>query len=249
MLKESEWITINQILLEIYSIQHLDELTERLFKMFCVLVPYTKGYFIVFSEQNRINIEKSFFIHMNDEIQDKYLNYFYDMDYLNYIMEYTADTSTYRDTDILDDSIRKNTKFFKEFLRPQDIPYGCGIVLFREHKIIGIINLFRSWEMGDFSDKEMYILDILKLHLENITINLTIKEGQNQEIKIERLAARFQLSVREQQVVKLMERGFSNNEIKNTLSISLSTVKKHAYNIYSKTGAKSRTQLLAMLHK
>ncbi|MGB8452362.1 MAG: LuxR C-terminal-related transcriptional regulator [Anaerocolumna sp.] len=249
MLKDSEWNMINQILLELYSIRRMEELTERLFNMFRVLVPYSQGYFLMFDEHNGIDTEKSRFIYMSKEVQEKYLKHFYDMDYLNYIFEFTVDTSTYRDTDILDDNIRKNTKFYKEFLRPFNIPFGCGIVLLKKRKMLGIINLFRNRETGNFSDREMQILDTLKLHIENIIYNLTLMEERKQIGKIENFSKKFQLSAREQEVVELMEKGFSNKEIENILLISLSTVKKHVNHIYSKTGVKSRTQLLAMLNK
>ncbi len=244
-----EWNTINQILLEIYSIRRLDELTERLFKMFNVLVPYSQGYFIVFEEHNRIDLSKSRFIHMNAESRKKYLEYFYEMDYLNYIFEFTVNTSTYRDTDILEEEVRKNTDFYREFLQPQNIPYGCGIVLLKKRKMIGIINLFRSREMGNFSDRDMVLLDILKLHLENILVNLTEGERAYQDEKLNGFAKRYRLSLREQEVMALMKKGFSNIEMERLLSISLSTVKKHVFHIYGKTGVKSRTQLLALLHE
>lgn len=244
-----EWKVINQILLEIYSIRHLEELTERLFKMLHVLVPYSQGYFLLFDENNHMDLHKSRFVHMSRESQKGYINYFYNRDYLKYIFEFTVSTSTYRDTDILEDEVRKSTEFYKEFLHPQNIPYGCGILLLKKRKLIGIVNLFRSGEMGDFSDKDMLVLDSLKLHLENILINLTEGDKTLQEGRGKEFMKRYRLSAREQEVIGLMEKGFSNKEMEEVLSISLSTVKKHVFHIYEKTGVKSRTQLLALLHQ
>lgn len=249
MLKDSEWRTINQIVLEIYSISRIGELTERLFNMFRVLVPYSQGFYFVFNHQNIIDIKRSRFINMTQKVQEKYLNYFYDIDYLKLIFEFTSDTSTFRDTDILEDRIRKNTEFYKGFLGPENIPYGCGIVLFKKQKMIGIINLFRSREMGNFTDREIEILDALKPHLENILFNLTLREKRKHSREVKDFSKGYKLSTREEEVVELMGKGFSNKEIEAILMISLSTVKKHVYHIYSKTGVKSRTQLLAMLYK
>jgi len=52
------------------------------------------------------------------------------------------------------------------------------------------------------------------------------------------------LSKREIEVLQLIAKGHSNQKIANELFISLSTVKTHTSNIYSKLGVKSRVQAL-----
>jgi LuxR family maltose regulon positive regulatory protein len=53
------------------------------------------------------------------------------------------------------------------------------------------------------------------------------------------------LTLRELEVLKLIEAGNSNQEIAARLVISLPTVKRHISNIYTKLGASSRTQAIA----
>jgi LuxR family maltose regulon positive regulatory protein len=53
------------------------------------------------------------------------------------------------------------------------------------------------------------------------------------------------LSVREQEVLRLIAAGLSNDAIAQKLVVALSTVKKHINNIYTKLGVESRTQALA----
>ena len=52
------------------------------------------------------------------------------------------------------------------------------------------------------------------------------------------------LSERELEVLRLIAAGKSNAAIADTLYISLSTVKTHINNLYSKLGVESRTQAL-----
>jgi len=52
------------------------------------------------------------------------------------------------------------------------------------------------------------------------------------------------LTPREQEVLRLLASGASNQEIAQTLVISLATVKKHVSNPLSKLGAASRTQVI-----
>jgi LuxR family maltose regulon positive regulatory protein len=53
------------------------------------------------------------------------------------------------------------------------------------------------------------------------------------------------LSRREAEVLKLIETGFSNQEIAEQLFISIATVKRHISNIYAKLGVQNRTQAVS----
>ncbi len=54
------------------------------------------------------------------------------------------------------------------------------------------------------------------------------------------------LTLRELEVLKLIETGSSNQDIANKLVISIPTVKRHISNIYAKLGVESRTQAVAL---
>ena len=72
--------------------------------------------------------------------------------------------------------------------------------------------------------------------------NISVK---NQESKLEGLYDDYNLSDREKEVTRLIKQGKTNIDISDEMMISISTVKKHIYNIYGKLNVKSRTQLLA----
>ncbi len=58
---------------------------------------------------------------------------------------------------------------------------------------------------------------------------------------------RYALSPREEQVVLLLIRGFTNKEIASRCALSVETVKEYLKHIYSKVGIHGRTALLAHL--
>ncbi|MCR4711807.1 MAG: LuxR C-terminal-related transcriptional regulator [Clostridia bacterium] len=60
---------------------------------------------------------------------------------------------------------------------------------------------------------------------------------------------RHGLTLREIDVIALLAAGLSNQEISDRLVISLSTVKTHVKNIFSKYGVNSRTELLRQLQE
>jgi DNA-binding CsgD family transcriptional regulator len=54
------------------------------------------------------------------------------------------------------------------------------------------------------------------------------------------------LTFREDEVLELLFRGLSNQQIADSLGVGLGTVKNHVYRIYQKTGASSRKEMVEM---
>ena len=251
-LKETEWLTVNKVLLELYDISDIENFANRVLRVFRMLIPYCKGYFIIFDEKEQICKEYSSYLEMDEEAYHNYINSFFEKDYLKYVFEISKNTMTYRDTDIMEEEFRKKTDFYREYLRPNHIPYGAGVVLCHEKKMIGIMNYFRDDNLGDFSDKDMFILDVLKEHLSHMLVRLMKKKenavmDQNQNMN--KIAIEMGLSGREEEVLQKILDGMSNAEIAEALSISLSTVKKHVYHIFTKAGISTRTQLRLAIEK
>ena len=58
---------------------------------------------------------------------------------------------------------------------------------------------------------------------------------------------RYGISNREAEVILQLSRGLSNKEIADRLHVSYTTIRTHVYNIFKKTGAGSRVELLRIL--
>ena len=91
ILKESEWLTINRVLLELYGVEQEKEFQEKTLKVFRMLIPYTKGYFVLFDEQNEIDMERSVFLGMDQELFQHYMRKYYEKDYLKYTFEFARE--------------------------------------------------------------------------------------------------------------------------------------------------------------
>jgi len=61
MLKESEWNTINNILLELYNIEDIKIFSQKFMNVIRMLIPYTKGWFLLLDDKQNIIIDKSYF--------------------------------------------------------------------------------------------------------------------------------------------------------------------------------------------
>ena len=172
MLTENEWNTINNMLLELYTIDELDVFTSKIMKMIRMLIPYTKGWFIILDDDRKIRKEQSYFIGLDTDVKDKYTDVFYNEDYIQYLYDFVSETSVYKDTSILESDVREKTDFYIKFLKPEDIIFGCGIILIKNSRIIGMFNLFRNEKSGDFNEKELYVLNLLKNHIANMLHNV-----------------------------------------------------------------------------
>ncbi len=62
-------------------------------------------------------------------------------------------------------------------------------------------------------------------------------------LKMEQIFEKYNISNREQEIIRLISRGRTNREIADMLYVSLQTVKQHTYNIYRKLKVKNRVQL------
>ena len=60
---------------------------------------------------------------------------------------------------------------------------------------------------------------------------------------------KYGVSKREQEIIKLILDGMSNQEIADTLFIATYTVKNHVYNVYQKLGVNTRYQLVHFFTK
>jgi DNA-binding CsgD family transcriptional regulator len=59
----------------------------------------------------------------------------------------------------------------------------------------------------------------------------------------------YELTAREQEILRLVLQGASNKDIERKLFISASTVRNHIYNIYQKLGVKNRLELINLIGK
>ena len=78
---------------------------------------------------------------------------------------------------------------------------------------------------------------------------IPIQSENSSLTKIEKIVSQFGISKREQEVIKQISLGKTNQQIADELFISLQTVKDHTHRIYRKTGVNSRMKLITLLGK
>lgn len=104
--------------------------------------------------------------------------------------------------------------------------------------------------------KQLFFLIFLSWHLIPILfMNIYLNRYQKMqdelpvdfEYRFSAFMSEHEISKRESEVIRLICQGLSNQEISETLFISLQTVKDHIHRIFVKTGVKNRVQLTNMI--
>jgi len=121
---------------------------------------------------------------------------------------------------------------------------------------LGVEDMFRLWVESDgegcarfefdrpdsgFRERDRSVLDLLLPHLRQFRINAMRRRRSA-------IGARH-LTVREREVLALVDEGRTNAEIAQLLWISRDTVRKHLENVYDKLGVHSRTAAVAALRR
>jgi len=96
-----------------------------------------------------------------------------------------------------------------------------------EFYLIGVAILFAS--IGAY----LAYTFVERKHAKSATLKVSISQNYNADIT---------LSLREKEVLQCISLGLSNQEIADYLNLSISTIKTHSSNLFSKLDVKRRTQ-------
>ncbi len=259
-LKETEWMLINEILEEIYEIEDSMEFKKRFIKMLGLLIPCKGLSFtipcIVNSESScpitskELDLDNSAFHNLDFIDRHVYNEKYAALDYVFNQTPYLKSTA-FKDSDVINEKLRCKTEFYQEYLLKYDVPFPAGIILMKDGQFLGTVNLFRSKEQGDFTVRDIFVLDQFKNHVTNILYRLENKKISNIETikNNKKFIEMHHISEREIEVIFLITEGLSNSQIAEKLILSESTVKKHTYNIYRKLKINRRNQLIRMINR
>lgn len=98
----------------------------------------------------------------------------------------------------------------------------------------------------------LFALHLIPLFFLSMYLDKNFIEPSERQEFDERLAAfivKFEISRRESEIVELICKGKSNQDISDSLFISLQTVKDHIHRIYLKTGVRNRVQLTNLIRR
>jgi DNA-binding CsgD family transcriptional regulator len=246
---DRDWEFILDTVYSVNSTGTIPAFAQKALSCLCALVPCDQGTFFVLDEHSdTVRASETYVCGKKALFLDKFLRGGYGQDPIFGLMSMKLRPYAFRDTDIIPENVRLNSRVFREIYVPQGIHYAYRLELIHHEKLIGQFALFNSKERGDFSDRALRIGNLLAVHFAQKldTLRNGSRGGLEQRCDSSRLSQEYQLTHREDQIIKLIIDGMTDNEVAERLNVSPSTVKKHVYNAYAKLGVNSRTQLIKL---
>lgn len=228
---------INQLIPNKCTIFHLADKSGA--HLLCDPEVYVPG------EKNGTNSEYLAAIH-------KYIENYEEEDFGKWIM-LMGKRSVYREMDLIDDNEIRSTGYFNDTYATLNIKYSMQVIASYKQEFQAAIVLGRSEEDGDFTDKELYMMDLLNRHLSLFLYKnrhhseTSSSAGMTIDRKITEIAESCRLTKKETEVITMVVKdGLTNDEICDILCIAPATLNKHLSNIYVKCEVNSRA---ALIHK
>lgn len=249
MLEKNDLILLNEIIYKIYSIEAFDEMRLSVLNLMKLLISYNQASFYLASNQPEHLLCKPVGVHLSSENLQRYIDDYEDIDYTRWIFM-SGKSMAYRETDLFSDAKRENEELYQKMYAPDGIHFSAQLSIAYHDSFLGIISLYRTKQDGDFTDNDLFIMDLIKEHLAlrlhqhilSSQIGTSALKGKTHYDTTDYIS-RYHLTIREVEVLGLLLGGLANDKICEVLFISPHTLKKHALSIYKKLGVNSRWEL------
>lgn len=244
-LDTNDWIFLNSIIYKIYTMNNIDDMREQFLEQMKMLIDYDSADFLLASPDGENKLVSPVLFNCEEDMSIAYD----ELDYSRGIL-YSGRTLIYRETDIIDDSKRVETDYYKKVYKINNWHYSLQMVLARKKEFVGVITFYRSIGKDDFVYDDIFILDLLKDHLA-YRLYQQKKSGNlvSEKLSVAGATEIYNLTRREETILRLLMEGRDNTTICESLVISENTLKKHILNLYRKLGINNRVGLFKMIRE
>lgn len=252
-LHERDWLAILDSILRINSVENVNLLETVSLEIAGILAPNDQALFFVTQDpkdRNKLGRvvvrgKEAYFLdaYLAGEFDDED-----DSDLLfsgRHVLSHHTEVS--RDSDRIPEDYLVGTKIYRQVYAKQGLHYAMRATLIDRRKFVGVIELYRSKEHGDFTDKQLKMVEILAPHIASRLRLLLKLETETMKrapsVTKEQLRETYGLTKREEEIVILILDGKEGPFVSKELCIAEATFRKHLYNAYKKLGVSSRSQL------
>ncbi|MGI6229727.1 MAG: response regulator transcription factor [Tractidigestivibacter sp.] len=252
-LSDDEWRYLLQMTRRLCSCSTFESLSMMFLQQIQNLITYEKG--VVFQavrESGQVRAINPVTYRYDDQsmaIINDYLAGKLDCsDNIHWVQRLLMPTSSiYRHSDVVSESAWERSETYLRLWKPQNIYFGLTAALVYCDHSLAVMSIYRDKTSGDFSTRDLYIFELLLSTLESKCYEIEQHESdKGRKLAIERKSLQYHLTKRETEIVSLVSKAAGTEDICETLCIRPSTLSKHLSNIYHKTGARSRMELLGL---
>ena len=194
-----------------------------------------------------INSEMYLVANNPPEFDNAYLEDLIDHDFILQKLTEKPDTIIHLD-ELLKFSKYRNSYFYREAQRLRPAGDCLYSPLQQDGEMIGFLGQVRPLDSAIYTDHEISLMHLITPVLAGQLQLLKYRHDSPLANKDRELNHNFQenynLTPRETEILMLIIQGLTNKQLALKLNITVSTVKKHIYNIFEKTRVRNRTQLI-----
>ena len=252
-LLESEWMFISDIIYRFNSTKDFDVARRELLDMIRLIIRCDKATFYLVDKDQKNAICKPVGSDYPEDLMQEYLDLQMHQDYARWLFA-TSQGHVYRTAEWFPPGEREKEPYYRTYYEKCNIHYAELLTLAHSDQFVGIICLYRDKSWQDFSDHDVFILDILQKHISlrvyrelfRIGDNSKALEEDSRKIKFEKIVEKRGLTNREKEIALLLIEGKDNDEICEQLVIASGTLKTHINNIYRKCKVNKRVELIRL---
>lgn len=249
-MEKNNFLIYNDLIYELYSCTNLEDLKTRFLGRIKLLIPFSYASILLADttdnpqslfRENPLCLPSVF-----TEAEEEYIRHC-DEDPLLWII-HGKESSLVCESELLPEENRLHTPLYKRCYLKYNIYDSLQYSIVYQQKFLGVVTLFRTRMDGLFSVDDMFFLRSCGIHL-NTVINRLLQEDANPAASLRdlsRLIQEFHLTPREAEILQLIFRYQTNQEIAASLSIKENTLQKHLQNLFRKTNVSSKWELLRL---
>lgn len=244
-LETNDWMVLNSIIYKIYTTEDLTSMRKEFLGQMKLMLDFDGADFFLAGSEEEGGLMAPVTYNCDEERAMGYE----DNDYSRGILQ-GGKSLVYRVTDIVSDDARMESEYYKKVYVPNNWHYSLHMVIYKERKFLGVITFYRTIGKDDFHYDDIFVLDMLKDHM---AFRLEKSRGEQgaagEKLTISAAVKKYDLTKREETILRLLLAGLDNDTICDQLVISINTLKKHVLNIYRKLGIKNRVQMFKMIRE
>lgn len=245
-MQNNEFLLINNIIYQIYSIADFNTMKVTFLNMLKMLIPNTASSILMADNSDSSNLlcDPICIPDIYSETENTYLS-IQDQDFSKWIM-ISKQCILIRESELLPEEEFIKTEIYQKCYKPFGIYYSLQLTIVYNNVFLGVVSLYRKKEDGDFTNDEMFIMKAFSDHL-NLRFYHAVSSDSSHSsstYSMVKLASTYHLTNREAEILQLIFDDMDNQDIAEKLCISGYTLKKHLQNLYRKFDVSNRWSLL-----
>ena len=250
-MEKNAFLLYNDILYQLTRCQTMEDLKRSFLPQLQLLIPFSHGSYISIArgaaDGELIHTLRFWQPESFREVEEAWIGE-YRHAYTSWL-SHTTESVVIRDSDLMEGDKRFSTHFYQGIFKQLGVRDTMQMNVVSGGQVLGRIALFRTGDMGDFTDDDAFYLRALSNHIGLVFARCDGERDLASWDAAGRLSKTYGLTRREEEVLAHILTGLPSDEIAARLCIAKNTLFKHSQNLYRKCGVKSRWELLSLLRE